>query len=136
MSWQKLNLNNYVTFFLVYKYYKPDGQILWEFVGIIACLFSVRCIRNRTQQFAKRLHDAMEGLGTKDDSLIRVCVSRSEIDMVQIKEHYKQMYDTDLGKDIDVSKECERTISFRQDNNPTKINEICRDFSSGRWMQH
>ena len=37
------------------------------------------------------------GLGRKIQ-LIRVCVSRSEIDMVQIKEQFKTMYDQDLGK--------------------------------------
>ena len=66
-------------------------------------IFAVRCIRNKTQQFAKRLHEAMKGLGTDDDSLIRVCVSRSEIDMVQIKQHFESMFDQPLGKFIAVS---------------------------------
>ena len=35
---------------------------------------------------------------TDDNTLIRVCVSRSEIDMVQIKEQFKMMFDQDLGK--------------------------------------
>ena len=61
-------------------------------------------MRNKAQQFAKRLHECMKGLGTDDNTLVRVCVSRSEIDMVQIKEHFKTMYDQDLGKYIAVSR--------------------------------
>ena len=64
--------------------------------------FSVRCVKDKRQQFAKRLHDAMAGLGTDDDSLIRVCVSRSEIDMVQIKQQFQQLYDQSLGQFIKV----------------------------------
>ena len=64
---------------------------------------TVRCVRNKAQQFATRLYEAMKGLGTDDNTLIRVCVSRSEIDMVQIKEQFKTMYDQDLGKFIAVS---------------------------------
>ena len=60
-------------------------------------------MRNKAQQFATRLYEAMKGLGTDDNTLIRVCVSRSEIDMVQIKEQFKTMYDQDLGKFIAVS---------------------------------
>ena len=45
----------------------------------------------------------MKGLGTDDDSLIRVCVSRAEIDMVQIKQHFEQMNEQPLGKFIAVS---------------------------------
>ena len=64
---------------------------------------AVRCVRNKAQQFAKRLQECMKGLGTDDNTLVRVCVSRSEIDMVQIKEHFKTMFDQDLGKYIAVS---------------------------------
>ena len=59
-------------------------------------------MKNKQQQFAKRLHDAMSGLGTDDDSLIRVCVSRSEIDMVQIKLQFQKMYGQSLGQFIKV----------------------------------
>ena len=68
-------------------------------------LSSVRCVRNKAQQFAKRLHECMKGLGTDDNTLVRVCVSRSEIDMVQIKDHFKTMYEQDLGQYIAVSKQ-------------------------------
>jgi len=42
--------------------------------------------------FAKKLRQAMKGLGTKDDNLIRLIVSRSEIDMGNIKQVFGQRY--------------------------------------------
>ena len=49
-----------------------------------------------SEYFATRVHDAVKGLGTKDHLLIRVIVSRSEIDMPQIKQYYKQLFGTDM----------------------------------------
>jgi len=34
----------------------------------------------------------MENAGTKDDNLIRIIISRSEIDMVEIRREYKALY--------------------------------------------
>ena len=42
-----------------------------------------------SEYFATRVNDAVKGLGTKDHLLIRVLVSRSEIDMPKIKQYYK-----------------------------------------------
>ena len=60
-----------------------------------------------SEYFATRVKDAVKGLGTKDHLLIRVLVSRSEIDMPQIKQYYKQLYGKDMVADIksDVSGE-------------------------------
>ena len=49
-----------------------------------------------SEYFATRVHDAVKGLGTKDHLLIRVIVSRSEIDMPQIKQYYKQLFGKDM----------------------------------------
>ncbi|KAG0724906.1 Annexin B9 [Chionoecetes opilio] len=54
------------------------------------------CIQNRAGFFAKELHDSMAGMGTKDRALIRLVVSRAEIDMGNIKENYQQMYNKSL----------------------------------------
>ena len=53
-----------------------------------------------SEYFATRVHDAVKGLGTKDHLLIRVIVSRSEIDLPQIKQYYKQLYGKDMVQDI------------------------------------
>ena len=64
---------------------------------------AVRCLRNKAEQFAKRLYDCMQGLGTDDDTLVRVVVSRCEVDMVQIKQLFQKNYTQDLGAYIKVS---------------------------------
>jgi len=53
-----------------------------------------------SEYFATRVNDAIKGLGTKDHLLIRVLVTRSEIDMPQIKQYYKQLYGRDMVNDV------------------------------------
>ena len=53
-----------------------------------------------SEYFATRIHDAVKGLGTKDHQLIRAIVSRSEIDMPQIKQFYKQLFGKDMYEDV------------------------------------
>ena len=53
-----------------------------------------------SEYFATRVHDAVKGLGTKDHLLIRVIVSRSEIDLPQIKQYYRQLFGKDLYEDV------------------------------------
>ncbi|KIH53010.1 Annexin [Ancylostoma duodenale] len=50
------------------------------------CLLAlIAVIRNRAAYFAKQLYESMKGFGTRDQDLIRLVVSRSEIDMADIK---------------------------------------------------
>ncbi|XP_071106712.1 annexin-B12-like [Haliotis cracherodii] len=56
--------------------------------GLYAVAMNIRC---RPMYFAEKLRDAMKGLGTADKTLIRIIISRSEIDMVQIKECFLQL---------------------------------------------
>ena len=44
----------------------------------------------------------MKGLGTDDDTLCQVVVSRCEVDMVQIKEGFQRQYKQTLGMFIAV----------------------------------
>lgn len=63
----------------------------------------MRCAREKTTYFAKRLKHSMKGMGTDDKTLIRIVVARSEIDLGDIKDAYQQKYGTQLAADIDVS---------------------------------
>uniref|UniRef100_A0A8D0GFJ3 Annexin n=1 Tax=Sphenodon punctatus TaxID=8508 RepID=A0A8D0GFJ3_SPHPU len=56
----------------------------------------VRCIRSTPEYFSDRLFKAMKGLGTKDNTLIRIMVSRSEIDMLDIREIFRTKYEKSL----------------------------------------
>ncbi|XP_061836755.2 annexin A1-like [Nerophis lumbriciformis] len=65
------------------------------------CLIDiVKCAWSTSAFFAEKLHRAMERHGTCEDTLIRVLVSRSEIDLKKILEEYRAMYDTTLQEDI------------------------------------
>lgn len=57
-----------------------------------AFLAIVKCIRNKPAFFAERLYKSMKGLGTTDSVLIRIMVSRAEIDMLDIKAQFLKMY--------------------------------------------
>ncbi|CAH1776035.1 unnamed protein product [Owenia fusiformis] len=59
-------------------------------------LTTIRVVRNKAAYFAKLLHDSMKGLGTDDDTLIRVMVSRCEVDMVQVKQEFLRLYKQSL----------------------------------------
>ena len=58
----------------------------------------------------------MKGLGTDDDTLCRVVVSRCEVDMVQIKEEFQRQYKQTLGMFIAVC-----IIIWAKQNNVFKI---------------
>ncbi|KAM6922795.1 annexin A11a isoform 1-T1 [Lycodopsis pacificus] len=56
----------------------------------------VKCIKNTSAYFAERLYKAMKGAGTKDTTLIRIMVSRSEVDMLDIRQDYVKNYGKSL----------------------------------------
>ncbi|XP_029468084.1 annexin A1-like [Rhinatrema bivittatum] len=65
------------------------------------CLISiVKCAASKPAFFAERLNLAMKGSGTNNRALIRTMVSRSEIDMNEIKAHYKSLYGKPLRQAI------------------------------------
>lgn len=42
------------------------------------------------------MYESMKGVGTRDDDLIRLLVSRAEIDLALIKAEYKRIYGKSL----------------------------------------
>ncbi|XP_070565349.1 annexin A13-like [Ptychodera flava] len=56
--------------------------------------------RDRAAYFAERLYSAMKGLGTDDDYLQRIVITRCEVDLLEIKEAFRQKYGLPLSKMI------------------------------------
>uniref|UniRef100_A0A8C3VNF3 Annexin n=1 Tax=Catharus ustulatus TaxID=91951 RepID=A0A8C3VNF3_CATUS len=52
----------------------------------------VKCIRSVPAYFAETLYYSMKGAGTDDDTLIRVMVSRSEIDLLDIRREFRKNF--------------------------------------------
>ncbi|XP_037073195.1 annexin A13-like [Pollicipes pollicipes] len=60
-------------------------------------LTMAQCITDQPSYFAEKLYRAMRGLGTDDSTLIRILVTRSEIDLENIKEAYQLRYGKSLA---------------------------------------
>jgi len=61
--------------------------------GLVAIL---QCTTNKAEFFASRLHKSMAGIGTNDNQLIRLIVTRCEIDLNDIKAAFEQKYGKSL----------------------------------------
>uniref|UniRef100_A0A8D0AAU9 Annexin n=1 Tax=Sander lucioperca TaxID=283035 RepID=A0A8D0AAU9_SANLU len=61
----------------------------------------VRCAKNPQLYFARRLNAAMKGVGTDEDTLIRIIVGRSEFDLETVKDMYLEKYDVTLKDALD-----------------------------------
>ncbi|XP_076936661.1 annexin D5-like [Bidens hawaiensis] len=61
-----------------------------------ALLTILQCAENPGKYFAKVLYKSIKGLGTDDTTLIRVIVTRTEIDMQHIKAEYHKKYKKSL----------------------------------------
>lgn len=61
-----------------------------------AMLAIIKRVRCKTDYFTERLYNSMKGFGTDDRTLIRVMVSRSEVDLLNIKEHFAVKYERPL----------------------------------------
>ncbi|XP_073505916.1 annexin A6 isoform X1 [Phyllobates terribilis] len=70
------------------------GELSGDFEKLMLAI--VKCIRSIRDYFATRLYKSMKGLGTADNTLIRIMVSRSEIDMMDIRESFRTQYEKSL----------------------------------------
>jgi len=67
-----------------------SGDVEKAFLAVVE---AVRCI---PRYFATRLNKAMKGAGTDDRALIRVMVSRSEVDLQYVKDQFEGLYEQSL----------------------------------------
>jgi annexin A7/11 len=61
----------------------------------------VFCSIDPAEYFASRVNYAIKGIGTKDTLLIRILVTRAEIDLPDIRAAYRRMYNKDMIADIE-----------------------------------
>lgn len=59
-------------------------------------------MRDKSGFFAEQLYSSMEGMGTKDRALIRIVVTRCEVDMEDIKRSFQHKYGKSLAEFIAV----------------------------------
>ncbi|XP_019738376.1 annexin A4-like [Hippocampus comes] len=95
------NQNHLLRVFEEYK--KISGRDIEESIkremsGSLADVFLaiVKCVKNKHAFFAERLYESMKGLGLTDTVLNRIMVSRAEIDMLDIKAQFLNMYGESL----------------------------------------
>ncbi|XP_006157599.1 annexin A13 isoform X2 [Tupaia chinensis] len=62
-----------------------------------AYLTLVRCARDREGYFADRLYKSMKGAGTDEETLIRIIVTRAEVDLQGIKAKFQEKYQKSLS---------------------------------------
>ncbi|XP_016046147.1 annexin A6 isoform X2 [Erinaceus europaeus] len=70
------------------------GELSGDFEKLMLAV--VKCVRSTPEYFAERLFKAMKGLGTRDNTLIRIMVTRSELDMLDIREIFRTKYEKSL----------------------------------------
>ena len=87
-------------------YVETDKSNINESLSVCVLSFmfplAVKSVRFRPVFFADRLYNSMKGLGTDDETLVRVMVSRAEKDLVQIKMAFKDKYHKTLYSFIKV----------------------------------
>ena len=83
------------------KYYHKKTQktilkaVEENFEGDVKTLFTsiIYATLNPSEFYARKVHKAIEGFGTDDNTLIRILVTRDEVDMPKIKQYYKKMFE-------------------------------------------
>ncbi len=90
------------------KYLEKSGKNLLdildsEFSGDLLKLYRTVTIAllNPVAYFARRIREACKGCGTNDDLLIRILVTRDEIDLKEIDKYYKENYNMTLKEQVE-----------------------------------
>ncbi|XP_029018887.2 annexin A3a isoform X2 [Betta splendens] len=56
----------------------------------------VKCVKSVPIYLAERLYKSMKGVGTDENTVTRIMVSRSEIDLLDIRTEFKKLYNSSL----------------------------------------
>lgn len=95
-------------------YHKLSGKTILEaidkeFSGNMRKIYNtiVYATISPSEYFAKRIYEATKGAGTRDATLIRIIVTRDEIDMGKIKQFYQKLYNKTVHDTI--KSECSGT---------------------------
>ncbi|XP_030046410.1 LOW QUALITY PROTEIN: annexin A3 [Microcaecilia unicolor] len=91
-----------------------EDSIAGEMTGDLEDLLLaiVKCVNSIPAFFAERLRKALKGAGTDEFTLTRIMVSRSEIDLLDIRNEYKKLTGSSLYSSIksDTSGDYEATL--------------------------
>ena len=89
------------------EYYKLSGKTILEgienfFKGDAKELLKsiLYALVSPSEYFATRIKKAIEGFGTDNKTLIRILITRCEVDMNYIKKYYKQLFNKEMIEDI------------------------------------
>ena len=91
-------------------------------------IWTVQYSRDKASYFASRFYTSIKGAGTDDRNLMRLTVSRCEIDLGNIKEAYQRLHGESLSSAVAVS--CRLKFQFEKNNFALAIsNTIAINFS-------
>ncbi|KAG7214450.1 hypothetical protein INR49_026881, partial [Caranx melampygus] len=76
-----------------------EGEMSGELEELLVAI--VKCVKSVPAYFAERLHESMKGGGTDESTLNRIMVSRSEIDLLDIRKEFKKLYECSLHSAIE-----------------------------------
>ncbi|CAK8673708.1 unnamed protein product [Clavelina lepadiformis] len=89
------------------EYEKLTGETITTFIdrefsgdAASALKSAVKCAYCMPGFLAERLHKSMDGISTNDDTLIRIIVGRSEVDLADIKKEFEAKYNKSLESKI------------------------------------
>ena len=92
---------------LMETYQKKAGESLLvsidkEFSGDVQKTLKTIIYANTapSEYFARRVNEAISSAGTKDELLMRILITRDEVDMPKIKECYKRLYGKDMVESV------------------------------------
>uniref|UniRef100_A0A667YC12 Annexin n=1 Tax=Myripristis murdjan TaxID=586833 RepID=A0A667YC12_9TELE len=78
-----------------------EGEMSGKLEELLVAI--VKCVKSVPAYMAERLYESMKGGGTDEATLNRIMVSRSEIDLLDIRAEFKKLYSYSLHSAIEVS---------------------------------